>query len=101
MSKEEFRPDPGNVEAISKMNPPTNIREVRKFLGMCGFYHKHIDNFSSVASPLTNLARKDQPFEWSESCQHAFEGLKQRSMSAPILVKANLTRHFILETDAS
>ncbi len=65
VSKEGFKPDPGNVEAIVRMKPPTNVKEVRRFLGMCGFYRKHIENFSSLASPLTNLTRKKQPFEWT------------------------------------
>ncbi len=101
VSKEGIRPDPGNVEAIEKMEPPTNIKELRRFVGMCGFYRKHIENFSSIASPLTNLTRKNQPFEWTEECHQAFNKLKNKLTSSPVLSKANLSQPFVLETDAS
>ncbi len=91
VSKEGFKPDPGNVEVIVRMKPPTNVKEVRCFLGMCGFYRKHIENFSSLASPLTNLTRKNQPFEWTEECDKAFVELKDWLTSSPILATADLT----------
>ncbi len=94
VSQERFKPDPENVEAIVKMKPPTNVKEVRRFMGMCGFYRKHIENFSSLASPLTNLTRKNQPFEWTEECDNAFRKLKDRLTSSPILAKADLTQCF-------
>ncbi len=68
---------------------------------MCGFYRKHIENFSNLASPLTNLTRKNQPFEWTEECDNAFVELKDRLTSSLILAKADLTQRFFLETDAS
>ncbi len=57
VSKEGCRPNPTNVEAINKMFPPKTIKEVRHYLGMCGFYRKHIPNFSKIAAPLHNLTR--------------------------------------------
>ncbi len=101
VSEEGFRPDPGNVEAIVNMKPPTNGKETRRFLGMAGFYLKHIDKFSHLAAPLTDLTRKNQPFKWTVDCQRAFEDLKNKLVTSPILVKANLSKQFILETDAS
>ncbi len=101
VSKEGFRPDPGNVEAMIKMKPATNVRETRRFLGMAGFYRKHIDKFSQMAVPLIDCTRKNQPFKWTVDCQQAFEEIKNKLLSFPILVKANLSRQFILETDAS
>ncbi len=101
VSEEGFRPDPGNVEAIVNKRPPTNVKETRRFLGMAGFYRKHIDNFSHLAAPLTDLTRKNQRFRWAVDCQRAFEDLKNKLVTSPILVKANLSRQFILETDAS
>ncbi len=101
VSKGGCKPDPGNVETIHKMTPPENVKEVRRFLGMCGFYRKHIDNISYVVAPLTKLTRKDQPFAWTVECQQAFEELKDRLVSTPVLAKANLSKQFILETNAS
>ncbi len=101
MSEEGFKPDPGNIEAIIKMKPPTNVKETRRFLGMTGFYRKHIDHYSHLAAQLTDLTRKNQPFRWTAECQRAFEDLKNKLVTSPILVKANLGKQFILETDAS
>ncbi len=64
VSKEGFRPDPGNIEPITQMKAPTNLKEVRRFIGMVGFYRKHIPNFSKIASP-PDLTRKNQAFQWT------------------------------------
>ncbi len=65
ISKEGCRPDPANTEAIQKMKPPTNVKEVRRFLGMCGFYRKYVPNFAQIAAPLTKLTRNIE-FVWNE-----------------------------------
>ncbi len=77
VSTEEMKPDPENVEAVSKMKLSTNVKETRRFLGMAGFYRKHIKKLSALAAPLTDLMRKNQPFKWDETCQHAFEEIKK------------------------
>ncbi len=101
VSKSGIKPNPENVEAVRKMKPPTNVKETRRFLGMAGFYRKQIEKLSALAAPLTDLTRKNQPFEWDETCQRAFQEIKRRLVSAPVLVKANLSQPFVLETDAS
>ncbi len=101
VSEEGFRPDPGNVEAIVNMKSPTNVKETRRFLEMAGFYRKHKDRFSHLAAILGDLTRKNQPFKWTVDCQQAFEDQKNILVTSPILVKANLSKQFILETDAS
>ncbi len=98
---EGYRPDPVNVEAIEKMKPPSNIKEVRQFLGMAGFYRKHIEKFSNIAFPLSDLTQKGKAFRWTADCQHAFETLKMKLTTALILAKANINKPFVLETDAS
>ena len=94
-------PDPKNVEAVSKMKAPTTVKEVRRFLGMCGFYRRHVPSFAKVAAPLTNLTRARSDFRWTEACQSAFETLKACLVSAPVLVKARVNEPFIVTTDAS
>ncbi len=101
VSKEGFRPDPGNIEAITKMKEPTNLKEVRMLIGMVGSYRKHVLDFSKIASPFTDLTRKNQACKWTVECQQAFEELKTLLIKAPILAKAKLSKQFILETDAS
>ncbi len=99
--EEGFRTDTGNVEAIVNMKSPTNIKETRRFLGIAGFYGTHIDEFSHLAALLTDITRNNQPFRWTVDCQQAFEDLKNKLVTSHILVKANLSKQFILETNAS
>ncbi len=93
ISAEGSQPDPKNIEAVMKMKPPTNIREVRRFLGMCGFYRKHVPSFAKVATPFTNLTRSNTVFSWMEECEKSFEHLKNSLVSAPILVKPQVDSH--------
>lgn len=95
------RPDPTNVKAVTDMKPPTTVKGVRRFLGMCGFYRKHIPKFAKVSAPLTNLTRKNGEFQWTENCQEAFERLKEQLTEAPVLVRADINQPFVVPTDAS
>ena len=101
VSEDGCTPDPKNVEAVVKMQRPRKVKEVRRFLGMCGFYRKHIQDFSKIATPLTNLTRTGVDFRWTEDCQLAFETLKDKLVQAPVLVRADLDREFLVTTDAS
>ncbi len=101
ISKEGSQPDPNNVETVLEMRPPTKVKEVRRFLGMTGFYRKHIPDYAKIATPLTNLTRETQPFKWTEQCQTALETLKEYLSKAPFLVRAQIHQPFIVTTDAS
>ena len=63
---------------------PTCVSEVRSFLGATSYYRKYIPGFADIASPLTNLTKKNQKFVWTEKCQSAFERLKEALVSAPV-----------------
>ena len=101
ISKEDSRPNPKNVEAILEMKGPTKAKEVRRFLGMAGFYRRHVPNFAKIAAPLTNLTRVKEKFNWNEQCQTAFETLKKCLSEAPVLARAQTDQPFIVTTDAS
>ncbi len=101
MSAEGCKPDPSNVEAIRDMKAPTKVKEVRRFLGMCGFYRKHIPKFAKIATPLTNHTKINAPFVWTDKCQEDFEKLKQCLTQAPILVRVDISQPFVVTTDAS
>lgn len=73
ISKDGYKPDSTNIDAIVRMKPPTNVKEVRRFLGMVGFYRKHIEGFAKTEKPITNLAKRDKHFIWSDECQKAFQ----------------------------
>ena len=83
------------------MPPPTDLTETRKFLGFVGYYRKFIPKYSDIARPLTNLTRKDIPFEWSKHVRAAFEMLKEYLLKEPILKYPKPDQPYILYTDAS
>ena len=93
--------DKDKVKAISEMMPPTNVKMVRSFLGACGYYRKFIKDYSKIAAPLTELTKKGRRFKWTESCQDAFDCLKSKLTSAPVLAFPDYNRQFILHCDAS
>ncbi len=68
---------------------------------MCGFYRKHIPNFSKIASPLYNLTKKHVEFLWTPECQNSFETLKFTLTTTQVLVKAGVTQPLLVTTDAS
>lgn len=68
---------------------------------MCNYYRRFIKSFSTLVEPLSKLLRKDEDFIWTEDCQIAFETLKRKLTSVPILAYPNMNKPFILTTDAS
>ena len=61
--------DSPKIEAIVNWKPPTNVIEIRCFLGLAGYYRKFVEGFSKLEAPLTKLTRKEEKFVWSEACQ--------------------------------
>lgn len=97
----ELKTDPGKVEAISSFPTPTNIRQVRRFLGMAGWYMRFIRDYSGIAAPITDLIGKKGKFEWPSSAQTAFQHLKDCLTSAPVLHQPDFSRPFFIQCDAS
>ena len=101
ISKDGILPDPKKVECIKDMKEPTNVREVRGFLGCCSYYRRFVNQFSHIAKPIIALTKKYVPFQWTEECQEAFDLLKRSLMEAPVLAYPNPQKPYILYTDAS
>ena len=80
---------------------PTCVTEVRSFLGTVSYYRKYIQGLADIASPLTNLTKKNQKFVWTEKCRSTFERLKEALVSAPVLAYPTREGKFVLDTDAS
>ncbi|XP_072178543.1 uncharacterized protein [Diadema setosum] len=90
------KPVEAKVETILNFPRPQSKRELRRFLGMTGYYRKFCHNFADVATPLTNMLRKDSQFDWSDDCQVAFNRLKAMLASSPVLAAPNFDKQFIL-----
>ena len=101
VGKNGLRMDPSKVQTILDWPIPSSVKAVQSFLGFANFYRRFIRDYSKVVSPLTALTKKDNTYSWTEKCQKAFDLLKDRFTSAPILVHFNLEAPTYLETDAS
>ena len=101
ISVEGISVDPQNIEAIMNWKPPTNVTEIRSFLGLAGYYQKFVEGFSKLAAPLTKLTRKEEKFVWSEACQQSFDELKRKLTSAPVLTLPSGQDGYPVYCDAS
>ena len=97
------KPQLSKVDAIRRCPPPTTKRGVRSFLGLVGWYRRFIPDFSSRAAVLTDLTRKNAPnkVRWTESCEQAFQDLKDCMCQGPVLQSPDFDLPFVVQTDAS
>ena len=93
--------DRAKIEAIEKLPPPSSVKGIRSFLGHAGFYRRFIKDFSQIAKPLSNLLVQGIPFEFDSQCLKAFTVLKDKLISAPIVVAPDWSFPFELMCDAS
>ncbi|PNY16671.1 retrotransposon-related protein, partial [Trifolium pratense] len=92
--------DKEKVQAVLNWPIPKNVKQLRGFLGLTGYYRRFIQSYAKIASPLTDLLKKEE-FRWNEQAEQAFQKLKVAMTSAPVLALPNFKLPFILETDAS
>ena len=93
--------DPGKVEAMMSWERPKSVFEIRSFLGLAGYYRRFIKDFSWLAAPMTRLTWKEIKFVWDDSCKRAFQELKRRLTSAPILIVLERGQRYTVYCDAS
>lgn len=101
IGEDGLRPDPQKIEAVKNFPVPRNLKGIRQFLGLAGYYRRFIPDFSRIASPLSNLLKKNATFKWSDSAQNAFCLLRKLLCEEPILQFPDFQKNFILTTDAS
>lgn len=101
VTKHGISADPKKLEAIQSFPVPSDLRSLRSFLGLASYYRRFMPSFSKVANPLFALTKKDMTFEWTPSCQEAFDTLKRLLTEAPVLAFPQFGQGFVLETDAS
>ena len=93
--------DPEKVKAIMEWPVLKNAHEVRRFMGLVGYYQRFVEGFSKIEKPITTLQRKGVRYEWTEECDSAFIELKRLLTSAPILQVSDMEKDFTVYTDAS
>jgi len=95
-----IRTDPEKVRAMTQWPRPSNVRQIRQFVGLASWYRRFIPEFSATAAPLTRLTRKNARWQWGDEEEQAFQTLKKSFASAPVLACPDFSRRFV-QTDAS
>ena len=101
VSRNGVRPNENKVKAVKDFPVPKNVKQVRSFLGLSGYYRKFVKDYAKIASPLFKLTKKSEKFVWTEPCQEAFDKLKRALVSSPVLAYPDFSKTFHVFTDAS
>ena len=101
VSGQGIKPQDDKIKAIQNFPVPNNVKAIRSFLGLVGYYRKFINDFASISQPLVKLTKKDEPFLWTEDQENAFHKLQNALITPPILQFPDYNKEFVLECDAS
>ncbi|GJW93888.1 reverse transcriptase domain-containing protein [Tanacetum coccineum] len=101
ISRKGIEVDRAKIDVIAKLPYPTNVKGVRSCLGHAGFYRRFIKDFSMISKPMTQLLMKDAKFDFFDSCKNAFNELKEKLTSAPIIISPDWNIPFELMCNAS
>ncbi|GMF16040.1 unnamed protein product [Phytophthora fragariaefolia] len=101
VGKNGVRPDPGKVRVINEWPTPSNVKELRQFLGLPTYLCQYVSNYAGKIRPLSQLLKKDAARDWTAECQQAFDASKQGLTEAPILAVADQDRPIHVVCDAS
>jgi hypothetical protein len=93
--------DPKKVTDILNWKAPTDVRGIKSFIGMVGYYWRFIEGFLKIASPMTALLANKVEFKWTQKCQGAFEALKEKLTTTPVLVLCDVHKPLSVYRDAS
>jgi len=101
VSAQGIAPDVEKTRRVNQWPTPQSPKEVQQFLGLANYYRRFIKDFASLAKPLHRLTEKGTQFKWTKESETAFNTLKQKLTSAPILALPNWSKPFTIDTDAS
>ena len=96
-----LKPSECNLTAVREFPVPTNLKHLRQFLGLTSHYRCFIHNYAKIAHSLCAMIRKGARYQWTADCEVAFETLKSKLLTPPILAYPDFDKDFVLETDAS
>ncbi|KAL0539905.1 hypothetical protein IC582_024126 [Cucumis melo] len=89
------------IEAVTSWPRPSTVSEVCSFLSLACYYRRFVENFSCIATPLTQLTKKGAPFVWSKAYEDSFQNLKQKLLTAPVLTVPDGSESFVIYSDPS
>ncbi|GJS71313.1 reverse transcriptase domain-containing protein [Tanacetum coccineum] len=101
IDSEGIHVDPAKIESIKDWESPKTPTEIRQFLGLAGYYQRFIEGFSKISMPMMKLTQKSVKFNWGEKEETAFQTLKKKLCSAPILALPEGSKNFVVYCDAS
>ncbi len=101
ISKEGVKPPPNKVEKICDMNPPRNIKALRRCVGMFNWFRKFIPNYSTVAAPMMKLMKQNTPYKWTKEQQNSFDELKRLLSTSSVLSFPRYDIAFRISVDTS
>ena len=101
VSRFGIKPNPAKINDIKCYPIPKKVQQIRRFLGMCGYFRRFVANFAETAHALTNVTRKGVPWTWGAEHQKAFETLRDNLVSYPTLGYPLFDRIFRITSDAS
>ena len=101
ISVDGISPLPDKLDTIKNMPALKDMKEIKQFLGLTGYYRKFVLRFADISRPLTQLTKKEMKFMWTLECQKSFELLKSFLCGEPILKYADTSMPYTLYTDAS
>jgi len=95
--------DPAKIESIVRWKRPTTKLQLKQFIGLVNFFHRHIDHHATLTAPLTDMLSKKRPdkLQWTENEEKAFEALKMKLISKPILRAPNMQKGYVIYCDAN
>jgi hypothetical protein len=99
INKDGLTVDPNKVADILNWKAPTYARGIKSFIGMARYYRRFIEGFSKIAKPMTALLANKLEFKWTQKCQEAFQALKEKLTTAPVLVLPDVHKPFSMYCD--